>query len=100
MSVEALHRAAAGLREEWGGRNPMGTAWHRERDFYLAVADWLDNIAHNWNSQSVGCQHDAADVARAYLGTPDVYRPCAGCDSVGESCRAIRCPATRAITNA
>lgn len=23
------------------------------------------------------------------------YRPCAGCDSVGESCRQIQCPATR-----
>ncbi len=29
------------------------------------------------------------------MTTPEhTYRPCAGCDSVGESCRAVGCPAT------
>lgn len=46
MSAEILRRAATGLRDEWsGGNEPMGTAWHQERDFHLAVADWLDDIA-------------------------------------------------------
>lgn len=31
-----------------------------------------------------------------YITTPGqgTYRPCAGCDAVGDSCRAIGCPAT------
>lgn len=36
--------------------------------FLDAVGTWLENIAHNWDEQSGGCQADALDVARAYFG--------------------------------
>lgn len=39
----------------------MGTAWHRERDFHLAVADWLDSPCPNDETAALA-------VARAYLG--------------------------------
>lgn len=65
MSAEILRRAAAGLRDEWadsdGSPRPMGTAWHRERDFHLAVADWLDSPCPNDETAALA-------VARAYLG--------------------------------
>lgn len=77
MSAETLRRAASGLRGEWDGPKPMGTAWHRERDLHLALADWLDQEASaaerfdlfdchpsDLNSTS---KH-ALSVARAYLG--------------------------------
>lgn len=75
MSAETLRRAATGLRDEWGEK-PLGTAWHRERDFHLAVADWLDHAAARAESK---IQHggkegpvwsherDALAVAAAYL---------------------------------
>lgn len=86
MSAARLREAASGLREEWGGPNPMGTAWHRERDLHLAVADWLDTAgADLWaHGPLCGCArgcHDCDDdmwqphvrralaVADAYLGT-------------------------------
>jgi hypothetical protein len=86
VSVEALRRAAAGLREEWAGPSPMGTAWHRERDFHLAVADWLDGEAVDldealnalaflgparWSRVPDGRFGRALAVARAYLGDDD-----------------------------
>jgi hypothetical protein len=46
MSAEVLRQAADGLRDEWGANGPtLGSAWHRERDLHLAVADWLDGVA-------------------------------------------------------
>ena len=63
----------------------MGTAWHQERDFHLAVADWLDStastMAHVMDDlaaiegqptieQLVGYDFaEALAVARAYLGS-------------------------------
>lgn len=50
----------------------------------------------------------SAEIAGAAVAEPNpddenagVYRPCAGCDAVGQSCRSIGCPAvSRAQTNA
>ena len=84
MSAETLRRAATELREEWDdGHNPRGTAWHRERDFHLAVADLLENeanamdradgFARDYPSERTHPYNQARRsllpaVARAYLG--------------------------------
>lgn len=82
MSGEVLREAATGLRGEWsGGNEPTGTAWHRERDFHLAVADWLDGEAGDLDEaldalaflgpgtrNPEGRFGRALAVARAYLG--------------------------------
>lgn len=66
MSAERLREAATAIREDWDGSGPrpMGTAWHQERDFHLAVADWLHNAAHIWPFDGL----PALAVADAYLG--------------------------------
>lgn len=81
MSAQVLRKAAAAIRDEWSdsGPKPLGTAWHRERDFHLAVADWLDAEADGVDfALSVGVTEQqmresemgspALAVARAYLG--------------------------------
>lgn len=74
MSAEILRRAAAAIRDEWGD-GPMGGAWHQDRDFHLAVADWLEAEAAAVDFQTQ-CDHryrmrdndEALAVARAYRG--------------------------------
>lgn len=80
-AVETLREAATGLRDEWsGGNEPRGTAWHRERDLHLAVADMLDACAEAWpisqpdyatsvRAEAIG-HRQALAVALAYLGGP------------------------------
>lgn len=80
MSGDLLRRAATGLRDEWsGGNEPRGTAWHRERDFHLAVADLLDAEADRHEClrehgarglRTDGQVPNAFTVARAYPGEP------------------------------
>ena len=77
MSAAYLRSAAIRLRAEWDDPNPMGTAWHQERDLHFAVADWLDAVAdiappdphHEWERcetcEQVG---KALAVADAVLG--------------------------------
>jgi hypothetical protein len=47
----------------------MGTAWHRERDFHLAVADWLMACALVLDVKADAARTHALAVARAYLGS-------------------------------
>lgn len=40
---------------------------------------------------------DLGRVQVDFTMEPEPYRPCAGCDAVGESCRAVGCPAVTTI---
>jgi hypothetical protein len=71
MSAETLREVVRHIRSEWddSGPKPLGTAWHRERDFHLAVADWLAACALIAEVAPHRHRAHALAVARAYLGT-------------------------------
>jgi hypothetical protein len=61
MSSDLLRRAASGIRAEFADANDWMT--ESERSFYLAVADWLDNV---WLNEPVA--DEEMSHALAYLG--------------------------------
>jgi hypothetical protein len=76
LTVDTLHEAAREIRSNWTWAIQDGVAGKRERDFHLAVADWLDRTARNLPVGDnggpfvlPGSTYEAAvAVARAYLG--------------------------------
>lgn len=70
MSAELLRHAAEKIRTEQEWNKDAGRITDYEYASWLAVADWLDEVA--WRSENYPKQYraakHAATVARAYLG--------------------------------
>lgn len=68
MSAETLRRAAVAIHEDQPGRDSA------ERDFYLAVADWLDDQATTWQRNFDATQQPSRGVDEppaVHFGDPE-----------------------------